>query len=275
MKNLIFILILLLVLSVSCSKDDSSKYSATKIIGHGGSGFTSSTNPYPANSFLSVQKALESYGIDGVDVDIQLDQDNVIWLYHDDLLEVNTNCTDCLRNQPTEYVENCKYKQLVGNEIGEREFLLKLETLFERYHHLQNKPILFLDVKLNDCQDEDALAVALVELIKKYWAFEWTQVNCASEGFLLKLKNLTDPIIVLLQTIDIEDGIKRCEVNFFYGLTSHTDNISKEQVDKCHQSNLSITIYGVGSKNDIRDALDKKPDQLITDNIELTLGLVK
>ncbi len=275
MKPLYFSAYILFFLFVlSCSKEESVDYSKTKIIGHGGAGFPSTINPYPTNSFISIQKAIEGYGIDGVDVDIQMDSENNLWLFHDDLLEFSTNCNGCLYDNKSEYIENCRYKNLVGSELTAREKLVQLESLLEHYYSRQDKPLIYLDIKLNDCFEADGLSLELLNLIENYDAFEWTQINCASEDFLKQLREYSNSFEIILQTIDIEDGILQCQNNNFDGITSHTDNITKELVDQCHQSDLTVTIYGVGSKKDITDALNKNPDQLITDNIELTLNLV-
>lgn len=275
MKPLYFSAYILLFLFVlSCSKEVSEDYSKTKIIGHGGAGFPSTVNPYPTNSFISIQKAIEGYGIDGVDVDIQMDSENNLWLFHDDLLEISTNCNGCLYDNKSEYIENCRYKNLIGSELTAREKLVQLESLLEHYYSRQDKPLIFLDIKLNDCFEADEMSLALMNIIEQYDAYTWTQVNCTSEDFLIKFREYSGSFEIIYQTIDIDDGIAKCIDNNFDGITSHTDNITKELVDQCHQSGLSVTIYGVGSKKDITEALDKNPDQLITDNIELTLNLM-
>jgi len=275
MKPLYFSAYILLFLFVlSCSKEVSEDYSKTKIIGHGGAGFPSTVNPYPTNSFISIQKAIEGYGIDGVDVDIQMDSENNLWLFHDDLLEISTNCNGCLYDNKSEYIENCRYKNLIGSELTAREKLVQLESLLEHYYSRQDKPLIFLDIKLNDCFEADEMSLALMNIIEQYDAYTWTQVNCTSEDFLIKFREYSGSFEIIYQTIDIDDGIAKCIDNNFDGITSHTDNITKELVDQCHQSGLSVTIYGVGSKKDITEALDKNPDLLITDNIELTLNLV-
>lgn len=274
MKFISTYMILVLLFFISCNKDENLDYSKVKIIGHGGMGFSSMTNPYPANSFISIQKAVDGFSIFGVDVDLQLDADNVIWLFHDDLLETTTNCEDCLRENNTTYIQDCQYKNLIGSQSSKKENLLKLESLLEYYHQRQDKPIIFLDIKINDCLEEDELIAALIDQLEKYNAFSWTQINCASREILTKLKNLADEVVLYYQTLDIEDGIEFCVENSFQGITSHNNDISKVLVEDCQEADLAVTIYGVGSKKDITDALDKKPDQLITDNIELTLGLV-
>ncbi len=274
MKFTLLYIIVIMLLTISCNKEDNPDYSQVRIIGHGGYGFPTTTNPYPANSFISIQKAVDGFSIDGVDVDIQLDSENTLWLFHDDLLESSTNCEDCLGENSTNYIEECKYKNLIGSQTAKKESLLKLESLLEYYHQRESKPIIFLDIKINDCLEEDELIVALIYQLEKYDAFSWTQINCASREILTKLKNLADEVVLYYQTLDIEDGIEFCVESSFQGITSHNNDISKEQIDSCQNSGLSVTIYGVGSKKDITDALDKNPDQLITDNIELTLNLM-
>ena len=58
------------------------------VIGHAGSGFLTPLNPFnplPPSSRASIRQAL-ARGADGVEVDVQLSQDSVLLLYHDEKL---------------------------------------------------------------------------------------------------------------------------------------------------------------------------------------------
>lgn len=52
-------------------------------------------------------------------------------------------------------------------------------------------------------------------------------------------------------------------------------NISKEQVKLAHQNNIKVTIWGVLHKSEIKEAISKHPDALMTDNIQLTQELLR
>ena len=66
------------------------------LIGHGGIGFESAQNPLPHNSITSLTKAIDAYGVEGVEADIQLSADDKIFMYHDNTLESGTDCGGCV-----------------------------------------------------------------------------------------------------------------------------------------------------------------------------------
>jgi len=59
---------------------------------------------YPENSILAFQKALSSH-VDAIELDIDLSQDNVLVIMHDDTLERTTNGTGQTRSSPWSYLQ--------------------------------------------------------------------------------------------------------------------------------------------------------------------------
>ena len=64
-----------------------------EILGHGGSGYA---DLYPIDTKESVFNCL-NLGADGSEMDVQLTKDNVLVLFHDEDLSLNTNMTGLIR----------------------------------------------------------------------------------------------------------------------------------------------------------------------------------
>ena len=87
------IYILLFVLLFACKKENGYNIQNLNggeiaIIGHAGSGLSSVNNPEKDNTFASIEKAIELYGANGVELDVHMSWDSVFFLLHDQTLEV-------------------------------------------------------------------------------------------------------------------------------------------------------------------------------------------
>lgn len=276
----------LLCLFTSCDKADLDQVSnlnngKIQVIGHGGSGFQSYFNPIPHNSMRSVNRALDGLNVDGVEVDAQLTADKQLVLYHDEQLETLTNCFGCIFGQTAEQVLNCRYNVHAGNNLKEREPLILLEKVLAKVSTYARKPQVFIDLKVtNNCNattipKPEEYASAVAALIMQYQAQEWTRVESTSEYLLQKLKEHNAGIRVSFYAQDADQGIQIAARNHFEGITINTDFISKSQVSKAHQHHLFVTLFGVKSRGGLIASMEKFPDAIQTDNIELMIEILQ
>ena len=56
--------------------------------------------------------------------------------------------------------------------------------------------------------------------------------------------------------------------NNLYGVSIHTDNISKEQVKLAHENGLMVIIWGVSNKSENEEAILKNADFIETDALK-------
>lgn len=250
------------------------------IVGHGGMGFESLTNPNYINSENSILLALEGLFADGCEVDVQMSADSVLFLYHDEQLDSETACTGCIANSTSDQIEQCPYSGGINDLGGEQQHIITLEYILSRYASMSEPPSFYLDTKTaNFCDaglftDLDAMALKINELIVKYDAIDWVFVESRSEALLNKVLTLNRKIKTIFDVDDVTAGIVKCQANGYIGVAASNARITKEQITAAHNAGLTAHIFNVRSASAHRAALDKWPDSIQTDNIELLQNML-
>jgi glycerophosphoryl diester phosphodiesterase len=268
------ILILTACDGVDSDKIDNLFSGYVHIIGHGGSGFSSPSNQYPQNSLLSISRALDGWGVDGVEVDVQMTSDSIPVLFHDASLESSSNCTGFIRNYTLTELRTCGYRQHFYDEK-----IISLEFILNRYRNCANSLYLFLDIKLYSHQEynyEDQLVRALDHLLSKYPEFtEHILVQSGSTHLLQKIQDQNSIALLMLKTDDFNKGYRICSERGLNGLVISCNNINRAQADQAHGLNFYISLTNVSSRNDAVAALRKNPDFIQTDNIPLIQKILR
>ena len=250
------------------------------VIGHGGSGFQSYFNPLPANSLLGVSKAIEGLHADGVEVDVQLTADKQLILYHDEFLQTQTNCSDCIAGQTAEEVLKCRYNLDASNTLRKQEPLITLETVLQKFAGYPKKPQIFIDTKLlNGCNPDKVppltdFAQALATVIAKYNAHAWTHVESSSVLLLQALQAQDSRLWLSFYTRNPAADIEVAAQLGVAGITVFSNEITSTQVQAAHRQGLFVTILGVKSRNGLVNAIQKNPDAIQTDNIPLLINIL-
>ena len=166
-------LFMLVFLLFACQKSEEVK--KILVFGHAGMGLSMSQSIYHDNSKEAVSLALNLPTSNGVEVDVRMSKDGTLWLYHDELLEAETNGTGCVAD-----LHDDQLKELAYNTY-KNERLVKLSDVVPL---LQEHQVLFLDIKhMNSCQnkfiDFDLLLEALNEQVLSYssQSYSYAQTN--------------------------------------------------------------------------------------------------
>jgi glycerophosphoryl diester phosphodiesterase len=251
------------------------------VVGHGGGGFQSYFNPLPANSLLSISRAIDVLLADGVEVDAQLSADKKLVLYHDEFLENQTSCSGCITGQTAEEVLKCRYNRNAGNNLKEREPLITLETVMAKLAAYKVKPQLFIDTKLlNACNANQVpqipdFAEAVAALVAQYNAYAWTHIESNSVPLLLTLKARDSRFRLSYYTRNPAADIPVMARLGFEGITVFNHEITARQVSQAHQQGLSVTILGIKSRSGLLNTISKSPDAIQTDNIPLLINILQ
>ncbi|HET6245707.1 MAG: hypothetical protein H0V01_04155 [Bacteroidetes bacterium] len=277
MQALFLILIVLTLLA--CSKTESGIVNLNEgkigIIGHGGSGFQSETNPLPHNSFGSIVKAIEANQADGVELDIQISKDLKLILYHDRTLQSMTKCDGCISSKTAMGISACKYRNDYYTNVFTEEHVIELEVIMERFSKRQIKPILFFDIKIfNPCGTDstdlsEAMAEAINKTILKYDALQWVMVQSVQPYFLDYLKQINGEILLLLEGGNAEEIIETAKIKGYKGVILSNGVISKKEVNQAHSNGLTVVIFDVKTRDGTIEAINKSPDYIQTDNLLL------
>jgi len=286
--NLLVTFVILFV-AYGCQKvdlDAIDNLSSNKIavIGHGGIGFESTQNPLPHDSYSSIMKAVEAFGVDGVEMDIQMSADGVIFMYHDNTLETMTDCAGCILYTNSEVLKNCRYRASVRSNLFLNEKLSPVEIIFERFSKLQVKPTMILDIKeaLPNCGDFDfdnyvaQFTDEIIRLIVKYDALDWCIVESEKLKFMTALKEKLPTLkLSFIPNYHTEEEIIDSAERGFYMISSRNDLISKEFSKFIHDNGLRVAIYSVKTKDGSIEAVKKSPDFIYTDNIGLLQEILR
>ena len=275
-----------LILTLSCQKADLSAIenlsdNQIAIIGHGGSGFPSPEVNIPANSFESVRRAVEGYQADGVEIDIQLSADSVLFLYHDDRLQTLTDCVGCLYQYESSDLEECKYVAGFNQNFNDHK-LVQLDKILAHFDQRIPKPLIFLDIKTSpDCPHtfdirdfEGSFIKSLKEIFEKYNCQDWVITESADYSLLIKLMSEIPDLKTSYFSIINEQSIDIALENGFYGLSSLSNITNREAVTLAHDSGLFITIGIVKIRRDAIEAINLSPDFIYTDNIPLLQSIL-
>jgi glycerophosphoryl diester phosphodiesterase len=252
------------------------------IIGHGGMGFQSPEVNLPANSFEGITKAVEGYQVDGVEVDVQLSADGVLFLYHDSRLQTLTDCLGCLYQHESDKLDDCKYVFGFHSQNFRNQKLVRLETIIERFAERITKPHIFLDLKTSlDCPEtfdinsfENTFLESLKALFEKYDCQEWVSVESRDLSLLKKLKEEISGVRLIYFSSINESSIHVAEENRFYGLSANFDQANKDIIRAAHDKGIFIILGILKIRRDAIDMIEMNPDFIYTDNIPLLQSIL-
>jgi len=272
MDKIIYILLIGLLLIPSCTKKENYTDPDVEIVGHGGMGFASFINTYPPNSMISVIKAIEGYGADGVEVDVQMDMNGQLWLFHDLQMDKSTDCSGYLVNKSSDYLCDCSYKS--GFNFFQEEKLVRLEDVLEYFCNWNEHPLISLQINTDSRNyNIQELGTSLIILLEEYNAAEWVEITSESEELLDYIDDTLNNYSILLETQGINEGIEKCISKGWTGIITANDNITEQQVRQAKDQNLKVSVFNVCLYYQIREALEKGPDQIQTDDIELLIRM--
>ena len=257
-----FKLIILIALLFSCRKGN---YSSVTIFGHAGNGLTIQNSIYHDNSLESIQFALETEGVFGVEIDVQLSKDGDLWLFHDSQLDNETNSTGCISEKLSEELIDVHYRTI------NKERLVRLKDI--PLNSCAGKTLL-IDVKyLNDCAGEDINVPVFIDEIESI-ATNNPQVNfiilSKSKYWVSAFQNAGFEVYFEMENLSeyeslINSGI-HCE-----GFILKSSSCTAEDVAFLQQNDKKVIIFDIRAPKPIRQALKKLPDGIITDDIGAAL----
>lgn len=271
-----FITILLLISILSCNKNEIDlgqiqNLNGNKItpLGHAGMGIASL---FPINSFESVSNAIH-LGAEGVEIDVQMTSDSVLILYHDRTLEEMTNLQGMIYENDWDDVQDAIYQDpiftsynvaslddLLGNLENAKDYYFSLDLkLFEPNH-----PDSYISTYLN----------ALTEIIDRYDMVDNIFIEFKRREYLEKFKTQR-PDLQLLAFSNFEDGLSLANEFDLFGLVVKNDQVTKSQVQQAHDEGFRVSIFGLLSKDDNLDAIEKNPDFLQTDKVKHLVKVLK
>ncbi len=240
-----------------CSKVNNS---TTKIFGHAATGLQNPNAIYHDNSLNAIRYASSLTGCSGVEVDVRMDAQGKLWLFHDDLLDEETNLSGSVEEMTTDELMSGHYRTL------KKEPLLKLDAATTAELSQGNT---FLDLKIPGISKAQEIKSALLALDFDTTKFalivsSLSYVDVFKYDFQVFL-SINDVTELTSELIANEPRIR--------GICIRSTQITREEINFLKSINKEVICYEVRSPKGIKMALTKNPTYLITDDLKLTLGL--
>ena len=257
--RLLFFLVLLLL---SCSKKED--YSEVQVIGHAGMGLEIPNSIFHDNSFEAIELALTIPGANGVEIDVQMDLNGRLWLFHDELLNEETNGINCISSNTSEYLKTLRYSSLKQEKLAELSQI--------PFHNFEDKRF-FLDLKTwNKCSEstvsaEDFKAALLaINLPKKCNIIlsnpSWIPIFIDEFNVYFASDDFQNAKTILTQ----EPIIK--------GLVIRNSAVNNAQTQEIIVQNKGIYIFEIRSPKGVKNALQKRPSGIISDDLRVAISAV-
>jgi len=239
-------------------------------LGHGGMGIKSR---FPLDSRNSIFECLNQ-GADGVEIDVQMSKDGILFAFHDAELSDVTEGQGLIHDFTADEISAINYKGLFSG----KEPIQRLDSIFNLLSDFPEAIITF-DVKLYTASTytpyQQTVAESIANFIQQNSLKKPILVESQDTSFLNYFHQLSPFSPTYFYTSIFNDGIKALNTFQYQGLTMDLQNISKEQVDTLHAGNFKISLWNVQTAAENSEALEMNADYIQTDEIKDLLQKAK
>ena len=239
-----------------CSKVNNS---TTKIFGHAATGLQNPNAIYHDNSMDAIRYACALPGCSGVEVDVRMDAQGKLWLFHDELLDDETNLSGSVEEMATDKLTSGYYSTL------KKESLLRLDEAITAL----SQGYTFLDLKIPGISKAQELKAALLAL-----DFDTTKfaLIVSSLSYVDVFKQDFQVFLSINEVTDLTSEMLVSEPKL-RGICIRSAQITREEINFLKSINKEVITYEVRSPKGIKAALKKNPSYLLTDDLKISLGL--
>ena len=256
------LLYILVLLFLSCSKKED--FSMVQVIGHAGMGLNMPNSIFHDNSYEAIELALTIPGSNGVEIDVQMDLNGRLWLFHDELLNEETNGINCISSNTSEYLKTIRYSS------SKQEKLIQLSQI--PFNEFQDKHF-FLDLKTwNKCSEN---SVSVEDFKAALTAIDLPE-NCT---IILSDPNWIPYFIDDYTIYFASDDFQYAKTILMQepmvkGLVIRNAAINKIQTQEIIEKNKEIYLFEIRSPKGVRSALEKRPSGIISDDLRAAISAV-
>ncbi len=236
----------------------------TKVLclGHGGMGIKSR---FPLDSRSSILECLNQ-GADGVEIDVQMSKDGILFAFHDADLSERTDGQGLIHDFSANEISAINYKGL----FSRKEPIQRLDSIFNLLSDFPEAIVTF-DVKLYTSSSytpyQQTVAESIANFIQQNSRKKPILVESQDTSFLNYFHQLSPFSPTYFYTSIFDDGFKALNTFNYHGLTMDLQNINKEQIETLHAGNFKISLWNVQTVGENSDALQLNPDYIQTDEI--------
>lgn len=256
------------------------------VLGHAGSGFFTPISPFnfrPPSSWRGIRHALR-IGADGVEIDLQLSQDSVVMLYHDQNLENSSTGHGCVSQHSAATLTQLRYHGGWPYDWFQKERPVTFDTALARFSRRPSFPFIHLDLHEDDLclpaghqHDRTPLLIRqIARSLARYRVPPEKVLLITQEAGTIPLVRAAMPRVRIGLEIASDEfafGLKLAKTEKVHTVVLDADRVTPEQSAQAHAAGLAVVVFGGRSTPDIRRVLASQPDEIEVDNVNRLLIL--
>ncbi len=266
--------LLFLFMTLGCGEKDfdivNLNNNQVTILGHGGMGIE---HLYPLNSFESIQHCLQ-LGADGTELDIQMTEDSVLVVFHNERLESATHLSGQIFDKTWAEIKDAQY--LYPPYAGYK--IIRLDRLFFNISNPEQYTF-FLECKpyrpAASAAYVDSFARALISIIDQYrLERDRIFIESGKTDLIASLKE-KKPDLNMFVYADITTALSIIEEFDLQGISIAIDEISEEEVAMFHEREIMVSVFNTHSRKRNIDAIEKNVDFIQTDKLKHLIKMLE
>jgi len=230
----------------------------------------------PENTLPAYRRAIEA-GADMVEMDINLTRDGELVLIHDHFLERTTNGKGLVQDYILEEI-----KQLdAGYHFQPRVEGARIPTVEEAIQLINEAGVLVcLEIKGGNSQHACAIAEKLLQLIRKYNAFDWANICSYYPEAIALAKRLAPELVTSRERLpddspfDIKDAVKQALECNSPVMLSDFEILKPGDIDDLHKAGIAMWTWNPFELEDIHAVIEQHTDGVMGDNPEAARAIV-
>lgn len=230
----------------------------------------------PENTILSYRKAIEA-GADMLELDINLTSDGELVMIHDYRLERTTNGKGFVHDLTLTDIKlldaGYQFKPYIkGTTIPTTEETIKLA--------IETGIKMCFEIKGGEVDRAKIIAQKLMDLFKKYNAFEWASISSYYPEASAVARQLCPELVITRERLpddskfDLPEAIKQANILNSPIMLSDFHTIDKKAVEGLHNAGIAMWAWNPFERSEIEQVISYGVDGIMGDNPEVARKLV-
>ncbi|QKS70076.1 glycerophosphodiester phosphodiesterase [Paenalkalicoccus suaedae] len=234
----------------------------TKIYAH--RGFSAK---YPENTMIAFRKAQEAH-VDGIELDIQLTQDEKLIVMHDETLDRTTNGNGLIRHTNSSLI-----RQLSAGAWFDQDFVSEQVPFLEEVLDWIKDTDIELNIEIKgDPRDREKAVSQLLALLNSFDLKDQVVVSSFDHMALKLLREADLNVEIAALTLGmLADTSQYLATHQFEGIHCHYSGVTEEDVQFLHERKQAIRLYTVNDQDILLSLCDIGADAVMTDDPLLAL----
>jgi glycerophosphoryl diester phosphodiesterase len=240
------------------------------VYGHAGSGISDGRFVYAPNTLEAVGYGLNVLDADAVEVDVRFTADTQCVIYHDGFLDGHTEATGCAEMFTLAELNNIDYRGKY--KIPSLSEVLEISMAANKNVMLDIKPVNeCLGVTVDFNMANIALNKSLADLTESQKGL--IVFNCRNYGLVQAISD--SAIRKSYETSYVQEAIDAFDPDEIDMLVFDLYHVTAAQAAQMKAAEIPFCLWGIKTRADLLYALELQPDEIISDNIPLTMKMTK